>query len=165
MVGFVVLGLGVVGLVILGLGVVGGLSVVVLPLIVDTLTVHVDPFTEDALTALGFGETLVMVDFIVLCLPFCEVIFNSVTTLDTGDCGYTSVTVDVTEVPFAVGEVGVITVVTVVVTGPPKTLLVIEFQKPCCVLVIVNVEAGCVIVTGTVVVTIPADVLDDGLPA
>lgn len=159
MVGLVVLGLGVLG----GLGVVG-LIVVVLPLIVDAFTVHVDPFTDEALIVLGFGETLVMVDLIVLCLPFCEVILTSVITLDTGDFGYTSVTSDVTEVALTVGEVGVITVVTVVVTGPANILLVIEFQKPCCVLVIVKVVAGCVTVTGTVVVTIPADVLDDGDP-
>lgn len=164
----VTLGLSVVTLVfnvvILGFSVVTwGFSVVILPFIVDTFTVNVDAFTDETFTVLGLGDTLVMTDFIVLALPFSEVILTCVMTLETGACGYTSVTVDVIEVAFTVGEVGVITVVTVVVTGPPSILLVSEFQKPCCVLVMVNVEAGTVTVTGTVTVETPAEVLD-GLP-
>lgn len=60
-------------------------------------------------------------------------------------------------------DVGFTTVVTVV-NGPASNWLVIEFTRPCCVLVIVKVEAGWVVVYGIVVVTIPALVLDDGVP-
>lgn len=49
-----------------------------------------------------------------------------------------------------------------VVTGPPNSLLVIDWKKPGFVEVVVHVEAGCVIVTGTTVVTTPAEVL--GVP-
>ena len=50
-----------------------------------------------------------------------------------------------------------------VVTGPPNILLVTDLKNPCFVDVIVKVEAGCVIVTGIVVVTTPAVVIG-GVP-
>lgn len=51
----------------------------------------------------------------------------------------------------------------VVVSGPkPKTLLVMDFKKPCSEVTVVQVDAGCVIVIGTVVVTMEAMVVWTG---
>ena len=45
------------------------------------------------------------------------------------------------------------------VTGPPKSLLVMELIMPCFVDVVVQVDAGKVTVTGITVVTTEAEVL------
>ena len=66
-----------------------------------------------------------------------------------------------TEVNIPAIVVGLTTEDTVV-TGPPKSLLVTDWIKPGFVDTIVKVEAGWVIVTGTVVVTTPAEVVGVG---
>ena len=60
--------------------------------------------------------------------------------------------------PTNVGETTDVTEV----TGPPKSLLVMELTKPCFVDVVVQVDAGKVRVTGTTVVTTEAEVLGVG---
>lgn len=49
-----------------------------------------------------------------------------------------------------------------VVTGPPSSLLVRDWMKPCFVDVVVHVDAGWVMVTGMTVVTMDEDVLGVG---
>lgn len=61
--------------------------------------------------------------------------------------------------PTTVGETTEVTVV----TGPASNWLVSDWIKLGCVEVVVQVEAGCVIVTGNAVVTTPVDVLGVGL--
>jgi hypothetical protein len=60
--------------------------------------------------------------------------------------------------PTTIGETTEVTEV----TGPPKSLLVMELTKPCFVEVVVQVDAGKVTVTGITVVTTEAEVIGVG---
>ena len=134
------LGLGILGFaaafVGLGLIVLGVVTLAVVSLRVEVLIVRVEvlPLTTEplivdrivlavataAVSVLGFGETLVIVLVTVLALPAIDMTRSCVSTLETGDCEYTSVTSEVNEVAFPATEVACSIDVTVV-TGPPSS--------------------------------------------
>ena len=86
-------GVGLVGLGEVGLGLTGAFMVVGLPLIVDVTTL-----ADVGFSVLAFGDMLVTVDLNVVGLPLDVLTMMSVLTIFLGACGYTSVTIDATEV-------------------------------------------------------------------